>query len=60
MMELKVLIYQKQLIKIYLQSKNDILMQLDRIENKITTDKNNTKNEFGMTERLTLKLNEIN
>ena len=40
--------------------KNDILIQLDRIENKITADPKITqKNEYGITERLTLKLNEI-
>ncbi len=51
----------KATIKDLFTIKNDILMQLDRIENKITADpKIKQKNEFGMTERLTLKLNEIN
>lgn len=51
----------KATIKDLFTIKNDILMQLDKIENKITADPKITqKNEFGMTERLTLKLNEIN
>lgn len=51
----------KATIKDLFTIKNDILMQLDRIENKITADPKITqKNEYGMTERLTLKLNEIN
>ena len=50
----------KATIKDLFTIKNDILMQLDKIENKITADPKITqKNEFGMTERLTLKLNEI-
>lgn len=51
----------KATIKDLFTIKNDILMQLDKIENKITAyPKITQKNEFGMTERLTLKLNEIN
>ena len=51
----------KATIKDLFTIKNDILMQLDKIENKITADPKITqKNEFGMTERLILKLNEIN
>ena len=51
----------KATIKDLFTIKNDILMQVDRIESKITADPKITeKNEFGMTERLTLKLNEIN
>ena len=51
----------KATIKDLFTIKNDILMQLDKIENKITADPKITqKNEFGMIERLTLKLNEIN
>ena len=51
----------KATIKDLFTIKNDILMQLDKIENKITADPKITqKNEYGMTERLTLKLNEIN
>ena len=50
----------KATIKDLFTIKNDILMQLDKIENKITADPKITqKNDFGMTERLTLKLNEV-
>ena len=40
--------------------KNDILMQVDKIENKIKTNARVTvTNDFGLTERLELKLNEV-
>ncbi len=40
--------------------KNDILMQLDKIENNVKVNARVTlKNEFGMTEQLELKLNEL-
>ena len=40
--------------------KNDILMQLDKIENKVKVNARiNLKNEFGMIEQLELKLNEV-
>lgn len=40
--------------------KNDILLQLDRIENKIKTNARVTvTNDFGLTEKLELKLNEV-
>jgi transposase len=50
----------KSTVKDLFTIKNDILMQLDRIEAKIKTDpKIEVKNEFGMTEKLEFKLNEI-
>ena len=40
--------------------KNDFLMQLDKIENKIKVDaKVSFKNDFGAVEQLELKLNEV-
>ena len=40
--------------------KNDILMQLDKIESKIKTNARVTvTNDFGLTEKLELKLNEV-
>lgn len=40
--------------------KNDILLQIDKIESKIKVDAKVTlKNDFGITEKLELKLNEV-
>ena len=40
--------------------KNDILLQLDKIESKIKTNARVTlTNDFGLTEKLELKLNEV-
>ena len=51
----------KATIKDLFTIKNDILMQLDKIENKIKTNARvKVTNDFGMTEMLDLKLNEIN
>ena len=50
----------KSTIKDLFTIKNDILMQLDRIEAKIKTDpKIKVNNEFGFSEDLEFKLNEI-
>jgi len=50
----------KATIKDLFTIKNDILMQIDRIENNVKVNARVTlKNEFGMTEQLELKLNEI-
>ena len=50
----------KATIKDLFTIKNDILMQLDRIEAKIKTDpKIKVNNEFGFSEDLEFKLNEV-
>ena len=50
----------KSTIKDLFTIKNDILMQLDRIEAKIKTDpKIKVNNEFGFSEDLEFKLNEV-
>ncbi len=50
----------KATIKDLFTIKNDILMQVDKIENKIKTNARVTvTNDFGLTERLELKLNEV-
>lgn len=50
----------KATIKDLMQVKNDILLQLDRIESKIKIDPKVTiNNEFGLTEKLEFKLNEV-
>jgi hypothetical protein len=50
----------KSTVKDLFTIKNDILMQLDRIEAKIKTDpKIKVNNEFGLSEDLEFKLNEV-
>ena len=50
----------KSTIKDLFTIKNDILMQLDRIEAKIKTDpKIKVNNDFGLSENLEFKLNEV-
>ena len=52
--------FSKATIKDLYTVKNDILLQLDKIENKIKTNARVTvTNDFGLTEKLELKLNEV-
>ena len=52
--------FSKSNVKDLFTVKNDILMQLDKIENKIKTNARVTvTNDFGLTEKLELKLNEV-
>ena len=52
--------FSKATIKDLFTVKNDILLQLDKIENKIKTNARVTvTNDFGLTEKLELKLNEV-
>ena len=52
--------FSKATIKDLYTVKNDILLQLDKIESKIKTNTRVTlTNDFGLTEKLELKLNEV-
>ena len=52
--------FSKATIKDLYTVKNDILLQLDKIESKIKTNARVTlTNDFGLTEKLELKLNEV-